>query len=253
MTGLLEGKVALVTGGASGIGAATAALFIREGARVVIADLENSQGPETVERLRGEGGEVRFCATDVTQEDEVKALVEFCVDSYGTLDCASNNAGIAGKAAPLHETPIEDWRLAMSVNATGTFLCMKYELPIMQQQGTGAIVNISSGAGIIATPGLSPYCASKHAILGLTKTAAVENARTGVRVNAVCPGSTDTPMLQAAMAVSPMVKKLVMSSVPTGRLGRPEEIAEAIVWLCSDHASYVSGHTMLVDGASVVR
>jgi NAD(P)-dependent dehydrogenase (short-subunit alcohol dehydrogenase family) len=153
----------------------------------------------------------------------------------------------------LHEIELSDWTRTLAVNLTGVFLCMKHEIPVMQACGGGAIVNTASGAGLIATPGLSAYCASKHAILGITKTAAVENARSGVRVNAICPGSTDTPMLRSAMQTSPEVEKLILASQPGGRLGRAEEVAEAAVWLCSDRASFVSGASMLVDGAAVAR
>jgi NAD(P)-dependent dehydrogenase (short-subunit alcohol dehydrogenase family) len=179
--------------------------------------------------------------------------VDAVVRSGGRLDCAVNSAGITGAVGPIHEIPLDGWRRTLETNLTGVFLCLKHEIAVMQKQGGGAIVNMSSGAGVIATAGLSPYCATKHGILGLTKTAAVENARTGVRVNALCPGSTDTPMIQATMALSPAVEKMVMSSLPGGRLGRPEEIAQAAVWLCSDRASFVSGESMLVDGAAVAR
>jgi NAD(P)-dependent dehydrogenase (short-subunit alcohol dehydrogenase family) len=190
---------------------------------------------------------------DVSDEGQVAAFVGGCVERYGRLDCAVNNAGIAGPTRPLHETDLEAWRQTLDVNLTGVFLCMKHELPVMQAQRGGAIVNTSSGAGLIATPGMSAYCASKHAILGITKTAAVENAATGVRVNAICPGSTDTPMLRETMALSPSVEKMILASQPGGRLGLPEEIAEAAIWLCSDRASFVSGSSMLVDGAAIAR
>ena len=190
---------------------------------------------------------------DVSDEAQVRAIVAHCVEHHGRLDCAINNAGVAGPMGPLHEIDAAAWTRTLAVNLTGVFLCMKYELPQMHAQGGGAIVNTSSGAGLIGTPGMSPYCASKHAILGITKTAAIENARTGVRVNAVCPGSTDTPMLAASMAVSPDIEKMILASQPGGRLGRPGEIAEAAVWLCSDRASFVSGESMLVDGGAVAR
>jgi NAD(P)-dependent dehydrogenase (short-subunit alcohol dehydrogenase family) len=189
----------------------------------------------------------------VSSEEDVSVLVQHCIDLHGRLDCAFNNAGISPAASPLHDIELDAWRRTLDVNLTGVFLCMKYEIPVMQKQGGGAIVNTASGAGLIATPWMSPYCASKHAILGITKTAAVENALTGVRVNAVLPGSTDTPMLRATMDLSPSVEKMVLASQPGGRLGRPEEIAAAAAWLCSDRASFVSGESMLVDGAAVAR
>jgi NAD(P)-dependent dehydrogenase (short-subunit alcohol dehydrogenase family) len=148
---------------------------------------------------------------------------------------------------------LEDWSRTLSINLTGVFLCMKYEIPVMQSQGGGAIVNVASGSGVIATPGLAHYCASKHDVLEITKTAAVENARTGIRINAICPGSTDTPALRAAMRQSPQIEKMIMASLPGGRLGQPEEVAEAAVWLCSDRASFVSGESMLIDGGTVAR
>ena len=175
------------------------------------------------------------------------------VERFGRVDCAVNNAGTAGPSGTIASISIDDWNRILAINLTGTFLCLKYELPVMQEQAAGSIVNMSSGAGVIAVPWLAPYCASKHGVLGLTKSAAVENARTGVRVNAICPGSTDTPMIRSAMADNPSLEKLIVSQMPGGRLGLAEEIAEAAVWLCSDRASFVSGESMLVDGASVAR
>jgi len=253
MSGLVAGKIALVTGAGSGIGRAAALAFAREGASVLVSDVDDEGGQACAREITQKGGRARFVRADVSRPADVAALVESCVESFGRIDCAMNNAGTTGAAGPLHELALEDWDRTLAINLTGVFLCMKHEIPQMQQQGGGSIVNTSSGAGLIATPGLAAYCASKHAILGLTKTAAVENARTGVRVNAICPGATDTPMLQASMAGSPEVEKMVLASQPGGRLGLPEEIAEAAVWLSSDRASFVSGESMLVDGASVAR
>ena len=253
MAGLVNGKIALVTGAASGIGRESALLFAREGARVLVSDVDAEGGKETSRQIRHLGGEAAFHQADVCNEDEVKALVERCVAEFGGLDCAHNNAGTSGGIGLLQEIELEAWQRTLEINLTGVFLCMKYEIPVMIERGGGAIVNTASGSGIIATPGLSPYSASKHGVLGLTKTAAVENARTGVRINAVLPGSTDTPMLQSAMRANPSAKKMILESQPGGRFGLPEEIAEATVWLCSDRASFVSGDSMLVDGASVAR
>jgi NAD(P)-dependent dehydrogenase (short-subunit alcohol dehydrogenase family) len=253
MSGLVEGKVALVTGAGSGIGRATALLFGREGARVVVSDRQPQPGEETAEAIRGAGGEAEFVAADVSQEDQVEALVERTVGLYGRLDCAFNNAGITGAPTPLHQLGSDRWQQILAVNLTGVFLCMKYELLRMQADGGGVIVNCASGSGVVATPGLAGYCATKHGVLGLTKTAAVENAKTGVRVNAVCPGSTDTPALRATMAIDSAVEKMILRSVPSGRLGESSEVAEAVVWLCSDRANFVSGHALFVDGASVAR
>lgn len=251
---LCAGKVALVTGGATGIGRACALALAREGASAIfVADVDAKEGEVTARIARESGADATFHAVDVSDEQQVKALVAECVTQHGRLDCAINNAGVAGPMGPLHTIDATDWNRTLAINLTGVFLCMKHEIPQMQSQGGGAIVNTASGAGLIATPGMAPYCASKHAILGITKTAAVENATTGVRVNAICPGSTDTPMLQASMALSKAVEKMILASQPGGRLGRPEEIAEAAVWLCSDRASFVSGESMLVDGAAVAR
>jgi NAD(P)-dependent dehydrogenase (short-subunit alcohol dehydrogenase family) len=178
--------------------------------------------------------------------------VRHAVEAHGRLDCAHNNAGVTGAAGPLHEIELAGFERTLAVNLVGVFLCMKHELRVMLGQGAGAIVNTSSGAGIVAAPGLAPYCASKHAILGLTKTAAVENARRGVRVNAICPGSTDTPMLRAAIGRDPALEKRVAAS-QGGRLATPDEVAEAAVWLCSERASFVSGESLVVDGAAISR
>lgn len=251
--GLVRDKAVLLTGGASGIGRAAARVLVREGARLLLSDVDEEGGEALASELRESGGEAHFQRCDVARESEVRALVEACVARLGGLDAALNNAGVSGRAALLHETPPAEFERVLAVNLHGVFLCMQQEIRQMQRQGGGAIVNTASGSGLVATPGMAPYCASKHAILGLTKTAAVENAAAGIRINAVLPGSTDTPMLRASMAGNPAVEKMILRSQPGGRLGRPEEIAEAMVWLCSDRASFVSGESMLVDGASVAR
>lgn len=253
MAGLVDGKATLITGAASGIGAAAAQIFAREGARLVLSDIQAELGAQVARELEAQGFVAHFIAADVAREEDVQRLVAQSVELLGTLDCAFNNAGITPPPAPLHETSLDDWERTLAVNLTSVFLCMKEELRVMLERGRGAIVNTASGSGLIATPGLSPYCASKHAILGMTKTAAVENARAGIRVNAILPGSTDTPMLRATMSSSPEAKKMILASTPTGRLGLPAEIGEAAVWLCSDRASYVSGESMLIDGAAVAR
>ena len=253
MPGLVDGKTALITGAATGIGRAAAILFAREGARVVAADVDRQRGEEAVDVIRKAGGVASFVHADVSQESDVAALIAQCLSRFGRLDCALNNAGVAGPTAPLHEISLVDWERTLAVNLAGVFLCMKHEITAMRAQGSGAIVNTSSGAGIVAAPGMAPYCASKHGILGLTKTAAVENAAFGIRVNAICPGATDTPMMQATLAIDPSVRKMILKSMPGGRLGEAAEVAEAALWLCSDRASFVSGAAMLVDGGAVAR
>ncbi|MBW2287781.1 MAG: glucose 1-dehydrogenase [Deltaproteobacteria bacterium] len=252
MNGLLEGKAALVTGAASGIGRATAFAFAREGARVMLADIDEAGGRSAAATITDEGGDARFAVANVTSEASVEALVAETVGAFGRLDCAVNNAGMTGVMGPLHQLPLKEFQRVLDLNLTGVFLSMKYEIPAMQSAG-GAIVNMASGAALMAAPALSAYCASKHAVLGLTKTAAMENARSGIRINAICPGSTDTPMLQTSMAENAQVKKMILAGQPGGRLGTPDEIAEAAVWLCSDRASFVTGHSMLVDGGAVAR
>jgi NAD(P)-dependent dehydrogenase (short-subunit alcohol dehydrogenase family) len=252
VSGLLAGKSAVITGAASGIGRAAAFAFSREGARVMLADIDAELGERAAAEITAAGGHARFVRTDVSREDDVASMVRETIDAFGGLDCALNNAGITGPMGPVQSIALADFERVTAINLTGVFLCMKYEIPAMANDG-GAIVNVASGSGFIATPSLAAYCASKHAVLGLTKTAAVENARTGIRVNAICPGTVDTPMLQSAMNRDPKVKKMILSGQPSGRLGEPEEIAEAAVWLCSDRASYVTGESMLVDGGAIAR
>lgn len=253
MSGILERKVALVTGAARGIGRACAFALAREGALVALADVDEAACRETAKKVDLGLGSCLALRADVTREDEVEAMVAATVERFGGLDCAVNNAGITGGMGMLQDLTLEAFNQTLALNLGGVFLCMKHELRVMVPRGSGSIVNLSSGAGIVPSPGLAAYSASKHGVLGLTKTAAHENARTGVRVNAVCPGVTDTPMLASAMAGNEGVKKMILASSPSGRLGRPEEIAEAVVWLCSDRASYVSGEAMLVDGGAVAR
>jgi NAD(P)-dependent dehydrogenase (short-subunit alcohol dehydrogenase family) len=249
---LLAGKAALVTGAASGIGLATAIAFAREGARVVLVDVNEAAGKAAAAEITAAGGEARFRVADMTSEAAVEDAVAAVVDAFGSLDCAVNNAGMTGAAAPMHRTSLEDFQRVLDLNLTGVFLCLKHELAAMQDSG-GAIVNVASGAGLVATPAMSAYCASKHGVLGLTKTASAENARTGIRINAICPGIVDTPMVRQSMEQSESVKQMILRSQPGGRLGTPEEIAEAAVWLCSERASFVTGHSMLVDGGAVAR
>jgi len=253
MTGLVEGKVALVTGAGSGIGRATALTFAREGASVLVADRDADGGKETVELVGAEGGTADFHQVDVTDDAQVRDMVAATVARFGRLDCAHNNAGITQAGTPLEDVTLEAWNTMIAINLTSVFLCMRHEARYMLEHGGGAIVNTSSGAGIIGYPGLGPYVAAKHGVLGLTKTAALEYAQSGIRVNAICPGSTDTPMMRSFINGDPAIEEIMKGTVGMGELGRPEQLAEAVVWLCSDRASWVSGESMLVDGASVCR
>jgi NAD(P)-dependent dehydrogenase (short-subunit alcohol dehydrogenase family) len=250
---MLEGKVALVTGAASGIGRASAEAFAREGARVLACDLDRAGGDATCQTIRRGGGEALFVRADLTREDEVEGVVRAALEQFGALDCAHNNAGILGATGPLQDLDLAGFERTLTTNLTSVFLCLKHEIRVMLERGGGAIVNSSSGAGLIGAPTLGPYCASKHGILGLTRTAALETARGGIRVNAVCPGSTDTPMLRATMAGSPRIEKMILANQPGGRLGLAAEIAETVVWLCSDRASFVSGDAVRVDGGALAR
>jgi NAD(P)-dependent dehydrogenase (short-subunit alcohol dehydrogenase family) len=258
MPGTLDGKVALVTGAASGIGRATALTFVREGAKLVIADMNEDGGQQTVHMITENGGEATFVQVDVSSATAVEAMINKAVETYGRLDCAHNNAGISsrgvagGQRALTADYPEERWHQVIAINLTGVWLCMKYELQQMLQHGGGAIVNTASVAGLIGLPYASAYVASKHGVVGLTKTAALEYAKQGIRVNCVCPGYIETPMTEQGRN-DPERMAHMLASEPIGRLGTPEEIAETVAWLCSDAASFVTGHTMTVDGGYVAQ
>jgi NAD(P)-dependent dehydrogenase (short-subunit alcohol dehydrogenase family) len=253
MAGQFQGKVALVTGGSSGIGQAAAIAFAREGAKVVVAADKNvAGGNKTVKIIKKAGGEATFIKTDVSQEGEVKALVDSTVDLYGRLDYAFNNAGTAiGFIGPITELTEEQWDRGMAVNLKGIWLCMKYEIRYMLGHGGGAIVNTSSLAGLRALPSTPIYTAAKHGIIGLTKCAAQTYARAGIRVNAICPGLTLTPLVMKEMDCSDLEAAAREERIPLGRLGKPEEVAEVAVWLCSDTASFVIGAAVVVDGGTL--
>ena len=256
MAGQLEGKVALITGAGSGIGRATALVFAREGARVVVSDVDDRGGNETVGQVRGGGSEATYVHADVTKTAEVEAMVKAAVDTYGRLDCAFNNAGIEGDpGGPIHEYSEELWRQVVDVNLTGVWLCMKYETGEMLHRGGGTIVNAGSVYSLVANPGGSSYNASKYGVIGLTQTVALEYARQGIRVNAVCPGYIHTPMMDRVNTRygTPEYQAQVLAKHPIGRVGRPEEVAEAVLWLCSDASSFVTGHAMAVDGGFVAQ
>ncbi len=241
-------KVALVTGGASGIGRATAIAFAQAGASVLVSDINETGGQETVRTIREISGEATFAQADVAQIDQVEALVDAVVKSYGRLDFAVNNAGIQGAQDRTANYPEKDWHRVIEVNLNGVWYCMKYELAQMMKQRYGVIVNVASVAGLVGFPFHSAYVASKHAVVGLTKTAALEYIRKGIRINAVCPGFTDTPMVQRVAEKDPAYAQSLVDRVPARRLGAPEEIAAAILYLCSDQAGFVSGHTLVLDG-----
>lgn len=257
MSKSLDGKIALVTGAASGIGRATALIMAREGAKLVIADMNEDGGQQTVHMITESGGEAAFVKADVTQAAQVEALITQTVESYGRLDCAYNNAGISGMEGggprlTTAEYPEDRWHRVIAINLTGVWLCMKYEIGQMVSQGGGAIVNTASIAGLVGMATSSAYVASKHGVVGLTKTAALEYAKQGIRVNCVCPGYIETPMTEAGRN-DPDRMALMLANEPMGRIGQPEEVAETVTWLCSDAASFVTGHTMTVDGGYMAQ
>jgi NAD(P)-dependent dehydrogenase (short-subunit alcohol dehydrogenase family) len=245
---ILENKVALVTGGTSGIGKATAIALGAAGAKVVFSGRRDPEGEETAALIRDAGAECLFVQSDVSSEADVKALVQKTIVTYGKLDCAFNNAGIEPPTKPLHEQSIEDFDKLMSINVRGLFLCMKYEIQQMLTQGSGVIVNTSSMGGLIAFPGISPYIASKHAVMGLTRSAALDYAKQGIRINAVNPGMIATAMIDRLTPPGSTPQQTAAAVIPMGRMGTPDEVAAAVVFLCSDAASYMTGQSLLVDG-----
>lgn len=253
MSGLVEGLVALVTGAGSGIGAASARLFAAEGAKVAVADLDGDRAADVAAGIVAAGGDAFALTVDVADEDSVVAMVGAVVDRYGRLDCAHNNAGVSSPPFATIDMSLAEWNRMISINLTGVFLCVRTELEVMVRQGSGAIVNTSSGAGVVPAPGRAHYTAAKHGVLGLTKVVAKEHAAHGVRVNAVLPGIIHTPMIEASFGDDRAVWDGVARSVPAGRLGLPDEVAQAAVWLCSPRASYVNGESLVVDGATITR
>ncbi len=251
-TGKFIGKVAFVTGAANGIGRATALAFAREGASVMVADVAHTRVEETARLIEKAGGKAHAIKCDVTVEKDIQSALDETIKVFGRLDLAFNNAGVEESFNLTAEEPTETWDRLMNINLRGTFLCMKYELQLMLKQGGGAIVNTSSGAGIIGVKGSPAYVASKHGLIGLTKAAALDYATDNIRVNAVCPGFIDTEMMQRFTGGTPEGRAKVIALEPMGRMGKPEEIADAVIWLCSNASSFVTGHALVVDGGQVI-
>jgi NAD(P)-dependent dehydrogenase (short-subunit alcohol dehydrogenase family) len=253
VAGILDGKIAVITGAGSGIGRATAKIFAREGAKLVLADVVEPGGQETLKMVKDAGSEAIFVKTDVAKSAEVEAMVERAVTAFGRLDCAFNNAGIGGAGRLTHEYSEEEWNRVIAINLTGVWLCMKAEITQMLKQGAGAIVNTSSIMGLTGAIRVPAYTAAKHGVAGLTKAAALEYGRQGIRINAVCPAPIYTPLLMGAFKKRPEMEERYARSEPMKRLGQPEEVGEAVAWLCSDRASYVTGLPMPVDGGYMAQ
>lgn len=247
----LEGKVAIVTGGGSGIGQSTALAYAREGVKVIVSDVDEQGGNETVRLIEAQGGEARFVRADVSKPAEVEQLVRATVEAFGALHFACNNAGIGGPAAPTGEYPIDGWEQVIAINLSGVFYCMRYQIPEMLKAGGGVIVNMASILGTVGYAQSPAYVAAKHGVVGLTKTAALEYSSQGIRVSAVCPAFIRTPLIEENLAQD--VRDYLVTQHPVGRLGEPEEVAELVVWLCSDAASFIMGSPILVDGGYVAQ
>ncbi len=251
--GKLQDRVALITGAAAGIGRETALIVAREGAKVVLSDIQEERGKEVAQEIRKNGGEALFFAADVSKPEEVEHLVETAIKRFGKLDYACNNAGIENKATPTADIEQSDWDRTMAINLTGVWLCMKHEINYMQKAGSGSIVNMSSVAGLVGFQGVGAYTASKHGVVGLTRAAALDYAQSGIRVNAVCPGVIKTEMIQRFTQGNPEAEQGLLSLEPIGRLGTPAEIGQAVVWLFSDDSSFVTGQAIPVDGGLTTK
>jgi NAD(P)-dependent dehydrogenase (short-subunit alcohol dehydrogenase family) len=251
---MLSGKVAFITGGANGIGRAAALAFAREGANVVVADVSEQENKETARLIEEKGGRALAVRCDVMRTEDVKAALDKAVETFGRLDFAFNNAAIEPrKPAPTADYDLEDWERIIAIDLRGVFLCMKHEIPLMLKNGGGAIVNTSSGAGVIGIKGSPAYTAAKHGVIGLTRATALDYAAQNIRVNVVCPGYIDTPMMARFTGGTAEGRARVISEEPIGRMGRPEEIANAVVWLCSDAAGFFIGSAVVIDGGQTIQ
>ena len=249
---MFNGKVAIVTGAALGIGRSVAEIFSENGAKVVVTDIDVEGGQETVELIQSKKGEAIFIKTDVSSPADCEQMIQKTMDKYGRLDCACNNAGIPGEENPTTEYSIEGWQKLISINCSGVFYCMKYEIPAMLKGEGGSIVNVASILGRVAFAGAPAYISAKHGVVGLTENAALEYGSQGIRVNAVAPGFIRTPMI-SGVTEDPETEKQLIAMHPIGRLGKPEEVAELVIWLCSEKASFVTGGYYPVDGGYLAR
>jgi NAD(P)-dependent dehydrogenase (short-subunit alcohol dehydrogenase family) len=251
-TGTLAGKVAFITGGASGIGRATALAFARLGAHLVVADIDQQGSQDTARMIQDLGGQALAVGCDVTRSADVQAALATTVEAFGRLDYAFNNAGAEQQPKPTADITEEEWDRIIAINLRGVFLCLKYEIPLLLRYGGGAIVNTSSGAGIKVFGRGAAYAAAKHGVVGLTKDAALDYAASNIRINAICPGIIDTEMMDRFTGGTPQGRDRVIAQEPIGRMGRPDEIAATVVWLCSDAASFVTGHALVADGGQTL-